>query len=291
VFAPDGSSMVLDVSSRYAPLHQYYDFDLPTVLGNAPFIDGTVIPITDDVRPLNFCHWLLDWIARLGFLGSRAHRQSTYVVTTPLIAAFQRDSLRMCGFDESRVIALEEFQAVRARELLVPGDLPDVPHPIHKAAPWTLSYLRSTIGLSSMREAGGGRRRGEKIYVSRADGGHRKVVNDVEFAAALARRGYRTITLSDLSLAEQVTAFAYASHIVSMHGAGLANLAFATPGTKAIEIFPESFGTPAFWVVAAGTEYLYATDIADRVMPGAAAPFADVAIDVARFLDACGELL
>ncbi len=291
VLASDKRTIVRDVSSHYSDLYQYYDMDAAGILDAAPFIDGTVIPISDDIRPLNFCHWLVDWLPRLAFLGARATLSSVYVVTTPLIAKFQRDSLRMCGFDESRVIALDEYQAVRARELLVPSDLRAIPHPIHKGAPWALSWLRSTVGLGSVMEVGDDLRRREKIYVSRSDASRRRIVNDAEFATALARLGYRRIELAGASLAEQVTAFAYASHIISLHGAGLSNLAFAAPGTQVIEIFPERYGILSFAVIAASVQCPYATYIADRTVAGENTQSDDVEVDVARFLSACGELL
>lgn len=291
VVASDGHSIVEDVSSRYAGLYQYYDFDAASLLKEAPFIDGIVVPIADDIRPLNFCHWLVDWLPRLGFLGPLAHDPNTYVVTTPLIAKYQRDSLRMCGFDESRVIALDNFRAVRARELLVPSDLKIIPHPIYKGAPWALSYLRSTVGLGSIMETGGGVRRHEKLYISRADASRRKIVNDEEFAAALLNFGYRAIELSHISLAEQVAHFAYASHVISLHGAGLSNLAFATPGTKVLEIFPQRYGTPAFAVIAGSVGCSYATYIADMTVDRAVAQFDDVKLDVSHFLEVCGHLI
>jgi capsular polysaccharide biosynthesis protein len=291
VLTSDGRTIVDDVSSRYGGLLQYYDMDMTSLLKAAPYIDGTVIPIADDIRPLNFCHWLVDWLPRLSFLGSRATTSSVYVVTTPLIAKFQRDSLRMCGFDESRVIALNEYQAVRARELLVPSDLRDIPHPIYKGAPWALSWLRSTVGLGSVMEADQDARRHEKLYVSRADAMRRRVANDAELAAALERFGYRRIELSGASLAEQATRFAYASHIVSLHGAGLSNLAFSMPGTRIIEIFPERYGTPAFYVIAASMECPYSTYIADQTVAGVNTQADDVVIDVGHFLRICGDAL
>jgi capsular polysaccharide biosynthesis protein len=291
IMAADGISIVQDVSSLYGGLYQYYDFDLSATIKEAPFIDGIVIPIADDIRPLNFCHWLVDWIPRLSFLGPLARNPSVFVVTTPLIAEYQRDSLRMCGFDESRVIALEDFRAIRAGELVVPNDLQVIPHPIYKGAPWALAYLRSSVGLASLVEASGDVRRREKIYVSRGDAMRRKIVNDAELATALASYGYRTIELSGMSLADQVASFAYASHVVSLHGAGLSNVAFALPGTKVLEIFPERYGTPAFAVIAASVGCSYATYIADSTVAAATTQSDDVEIDVVNFLEVCGHLI
>ncbi len=287
----DGRSIVEDVSSRYCGLYHYYDFDAATVLKEAPFIDGIVIPIADDIRPLNFCHWLVDWLPRLEFLGSRAYQPSVYVVTTPLIAEFQRDSLKMCGFDESRVIALDEYHAVRARELLIPGDLRQIPHPIFKGAPWAVSFLRSTVGMRSIMEVGETSRRREKLYISRADATRRRIVNDPELAAALAKFGYRVIELSSLSLAEQVSRFAYATHIIGLHGAGLSSLVFSAPGTQVIEIFPQRYGKLSFAVIAAAMECPYATYIADTTVAAANTQSDDVEVDVSRFLQSCGHLI
>jgi capsular polysaccharide biosynthesis protein len=289
--ARDGRTAVRDVSSFYSGLRGYYDFDMAAILDEAPFVDGTVVQIADDIRPLNFCHWLIDWLPRLEFLGPIAHRGSTYVATTPLIAEFQRESLRMCGFDDSRIIALDEYSAVRARDLLVPSDLRDIPHPIHKGAPWALSYLRSTVGLESATTAGLDLTQREKIHVSRADASRRRIANDAELSAALARFGYRTIQLSGLPLAEQAAWFAKASHVVGLHGAGLSNLAFVRPGTTVIEIFPRRYGLLSFAVLAASLECRYATYIADRTVPHEVSQFDDSEIDVERFLDACGHLI
>ena len=291
VLTSDGSSVVRDVSSRYDGLYQYYDFDLRPVLKEAPYIDGLVIPISDDIRPLNFCHWLVDGLPRLEFLGSIANKSSTYVVTTPLIAKYQRDSLRMCGFDESRVIALDDFTAIRARELLVPSGLRDIPHPIYKGAPWALSYVRSTVGLNSMMEVGEEVRQRERLYVSRNDAPNRRIVNDQELASALAKFGYRCITLSDRSLAEQAARFAYASHIISLHGAGLSNLVFSSPGTQVIEIYPQRYGILSFAVIAASLECPYATYIADNTVAAQVTQFDDAEVDVKKFLEVCGHLI
>ena len=45
--------------------------------------------------------------------------------------------------------------------------------------------------------------------------------------------------------------FAEASHIIAVHGAGLANLIFAPKGARVLEIFPENFTKSTFaWMAA-----------------------------------------
>lgn len=286
----DRRTIVADASSRYSRLLQYYDFSLDDVVTSARQIDGTAIVISDDIRPLNFSHWILDWLPRLAFLGIRARQPDTFVVTTPLVADFQRQSLEMCGFTSDRIIELEEFSAIRARQLLVPADIPTIPHPTFKAAPWAVSYLRDTLGLASFR-LHRGTEPPRKLYVSRADAGRRRVSNDADLSAMLASRGYTHITLSNLKLSEQIYLFSNATHIISLHGAGLSNLVFCGPGTRVIEVFPESYGTPAFYALAGALDLRYHTYVAKADAVNPVPQYHDALVDVAAFRDLAGHLL
>ena len=244
VVTGQGDTVVSDYSSRFAGLVHFYDADLRQMLADAHQVDGTLVIISDDVRPLNYAHWIADWLPRIAFLGERALRDDTYVLVPPLDSAYQWDTLRLCGFPPSRVIQLGRFQSVRARQLLVPSDLNAIPHPGHKAAPWLLNYLRATLGYGAFLAGLNGPQRRGKLYVSRNDSLGRRVVNEDALLAVLTRAGYRTICLADLSATQQIAAFATASHIVAPHGAGLANVVFANPATSLVELFPVTYGSP-----------------------------------------------
>jgi len=73
-----------------------------------------------------------------------------------------------------------------------------------------------------------------KILVSRDDAPARKISNAEEMFIAL--KGWESITLSAMTIQEQITAFAEASHVISPHGAGLLNTVFSQRGTRVIEI-------------------------------------------------------
>lgn len=286
----DGKTVVADATSRYAPLLHYVDFSLDEVVASARMLDGTAVVITDDIRPLNYSHWLLDWLPRLAFLGRQARLTNTFVVTTPLVTEFQRQSLEMCGFSPDRIIELADFSAIRARRLLVPADIRNIPHPCFKGAPWAISFLRDTLGLPSFvlhRSTEPAR----KLYVSRDDAARRKVLNDAEFSAMLSSQGYAHVTLSNMKLSEQIYVFANATHIISLHGAGLSNLAFCSPGTQVIELFPETYGTPAFYALADALNLSYYAYIAGTDTQHSVSQYHDVVVDVAAFRDACSSLL
>jgi capsular polysaccharide biosynthesis protein len=82
------------------------------------------------------------------------------------------------------------------------------------------------------------------IYISRADSAMRPMRNEDELIATLARFGVVSVTLGGRTLDEQIILFRNARLIIGPHGAGLANLVFATPGTVVYELFPSSYISP-----------------------------------------------
>lgn len=286
-----GDAVVRDYSSPYAGLVHHYDVDLQQMLADAYQVNGTAIVMADDVRPLNFSHWLVDWLPRLSVLGERARRDDTFVVVPPLNAAYQWDTLRLCGFDPGRVIELKAWHAVRARHLIVPSDLQAIPHPGHKAAPWLLHYLRSTLGYGAFLAGLNGPQRRTKLYLSRDTAVGRRIVNEDALTAVLLHAGYRKMDTSGMSIAQQIQVFATASHIVAPHGAGLANIVFGDAATTLIEMFPISYGTAAYYVLSAGLGMTYASYISGDVIPGSRTQLDDFAVDVADFVTRCGALL
>jgi hypothetical protein len=73
-----------------------------------------------------------------------------------------------------------------------------------------------------------------KIFISREDALLRKLTNAEELFMFL--KGWEIITLSKLSIKEQIKVFAEASHVMSTHGAGLTNLLWCQPDTRVYEI-------------------------------------------------------
>jgi len=291
VVSPNGDVVARDFSSRYAGLVHCYETPLRQVLADAVRIDGTAVVIADDVRPLNFCHWIVDWLPRLAFLAEQARRPDTFAVVPPLDADYQWQTLALCGFSRERVVQLDVMQGLRAKRLLVPSDLTVPPHPGHKAAAWVTDYLRGTLGYGAFLAGLDGPPRRRKLYVSRGDATGRRVLNEAELEAALALLGYEPVSLSGLPAPRQIALFAGASHIVALHGAGLANIVFADPAATLVEIFPASYGTAAYYVLAAGLGMTYASYISDRITPGLRPQLDDISVDVPDFLARCRHLL
>ena len=80
------------------------------------------------------------------------------------------------------------------------------------------------------------RRPGLRIYVSRRDAGSRRVVNEDALLEKLLPLNFIPITMSSLSVKEQISVFSQADIVVAPHGAALTYMTFMDPGATVIEL-------------------------------------------------------
>jgi Glycosyltransferase 61 len=114
----------------------------------------------------------------------------------------------------------------------------------------TADYIKRKIGIRESTAK-------EKLYVSRQHS-RRRLENPAQVEAMIADHGFREVFLEDLDFAEQVRLFANASAVISVHGAGMANLMFCNSGTKVIEITHSAFKRHFFdLAVALDLDYRY----------------------------------
>ena len=86
----------------------------------------------------------------------------------------------------------------------------------------------------------------EKIYITRKKAKYRKVENEQEVIDYLTPKGFSVIDFDDLSFWEQVALMKGVKEFVSIHGAGMANLVFASKQVKVIELIPEFYGRKTY---------------------------------------------
>ena len=100
----------------------------------------------------------------------------------------------------------------------------------------------------------------KKLYLSRSRAANRPLDREHDLEQALAGRGFEICFFETLPFAEQMAAIHHADIIVAPHGAGLANLIAARPGTAVVEILsPNWFNTCyAKMAVQMGLLYRYA---------------------------------
>lgn len=112
-------------------------------------------------------------------------------------------------------------------------------------SPYAYDYLNTHI-----RSAYSGRGGTPKRFYIVRKGVSRGAVNEAEVQEFFTRHGWALVDAAELSLQEQIDIFRNAEAICGLHGAGLVNLQWCRPGTHAIEIFPSTFLSGCYELLA-----------------------------------------
>jgi glycosyl transferase family 61 len=192
----------------------------------------------------NYYHFLHDVLPRLGVLEQAPEIAAPQRWYVPVQTPFQQQLLDLVGIPADARIDAAEHPHVRAQCLVVPG----VPAMIEKNPPWVVQFLRDRLLPHA-----GPIQPGPPIFVTRGpSANNRTVTNEAEVLTRLVARGFVALDPGRMSVVEQIRAFAAAPVIVAPHGAALANIAFASPGSAVIELFPAGCLLPDFWRMACG---------------------------------------
>ena len=243
IVLPTGA--VFDSRGRFVEMasHDYDFLDDPKrkrrgfVLKPHRFLPGVrrfpneVVALTASNQAFYF-HWIFDVLPRFWLAEQAGYGHGPFFVEAVL--PFQRETLWVLGVTGPRRIDPRETGAISASNLITP---------CHSVAPghifpdWAVRFLRDRL----LSEASEGRRSpAKRLYVSRANAGHRRVINEPEIVSFLAGYGFEAIRTEELAFCEQVSLFRDAEIVIAPHGGGLANLVFCTPGAKVIELFPSA---------------------------------------------------
>ena len=196
--------------------------------------DQPVLTMTASNQKLYF-HWLIDCLPRLLRLLKGLDPET--LIYADQSRPFQRESLALAGVPADRIIDASRIPILTARRLIVPC------HQFTRGSllpEWAVGVLRDLVAPARAALPAGARGHGSRLYISRGDAAHRRVLNEDELFALLSPHGFTLLQLSHLSLAEQIVAFADAEIVVAPNGGGLANLVFSRPGTRFIELLPRS---------------------------------------------------
>jgi Glycosyltransferase 61 len=148
-------------------------------------------------------------------------------------------------------------------------------------------YSNTTLrNLSSPAEQSGGKR----LFISRRDSAVRRLVNESDVIERLKEHGFEVCVLSGMSFDDQINLFANAEMVVSMHGAGLSNVAFMRKDTAVLEILSPDRLWPTYRGVAARSEVRYFPYVGDRAGV-VLSNDSDIHLDVAHFGNFVGAAL
>lgn len=225
----------------------------------------------------NYFHFVTDVLPRLGVLAACAGTAPADQFLVPYAAPFQRELLALAGVGPEQVLDSTCHRHVRADVLVVP----ELPGRDLQAPSWVVPWLRSTLLRGPVPSSGA------RLYVTRGRAQHtRRVNNEDDVLDLLTAQGYVPIDPGTLTVAEQIAAFAGAEAIVAPHGAALTNLAFASPGTRVVELFAPDYVNTCYFELASqvpGLTYRYLVGRStrprrERAMAGITS---DITVDVA----------
>jgi capsular polysaccharide biosynthesis protein len=96
-----------------------------------------------------------------------------------------------------------------------------------------------------------------KIFMSRTKADWRRLVNEEECWDVLRTRGFERVFMEDLDFDQQLALMRETAVLLSVHGSGMANMIFAPPGLRVIEIYDATFPNPQFYALAATLGHPY----------------------------------
>lgn len=242
------------------------DGSLPTVLG------GAMLLLTDYFPAANYCHWTYDWFPRLLIARAMGERID-YVCVRDFPAGPNRRQLELyCAEHKIEIINSKDPQWLTFdRVLTVDNALIAATHAAWQGCLRVVELIREAAGAALPQTPASGRR----LYISRDDASSRRVSNEDEVMAMLARFDFEKVVLTGMSIAEQAELFASADVCIGAHGAGLTNIVHMPAGSTVIELFHWQGGTSAYTVVARALDHRYfylacgvdAADIPDGNIP------------------------
>lgn len=185
----------------------------------------------------NYFHWLIESVPKLRLA------PAGLPILTPLSRPFHREALLRAGVAENNWIELKKDSHFQLYQLhaLPPVQLERV----------DINYLNALFSPKMTSPPT------RKIYISRRDSWRRRARNEDELIAILEKNGFEIHSLNGLSISEQAQLFSEASHLITPHGAALANLVFCQKSTNILELFASNYLYPHYEKIAKKCDLSY----------------------------------
>jgi tetratricopeptide (TPR) repeat protein/capsular polysaccharide biosynthesis protein len=206
-------------------------------------IEGSVAVLSGLSGNVYF-HWMVDVLPRIELLrrSGRDLAEIDWFLVNSCQHEFQRETLKILGIPEEKVLESDRLPHIQATELIVPSFAGYLGWP----SGWAIDFLRREF----LKEIIPGSSYPKRIYISRSKARYRRVLNEEDVVEVLERSGFVSILPESMSLAEQIAHFYHAEVIVAAHGSGLTNTIFSRHGTKVIELVSPHYISHYYWGIS-----------------------------------------
>jgi hypothetical protein len=235
---------------------------LERVMGWGMALDDMLLPTKElaDEREVLVCpdtgfyHWLLENLPNICW--ALATYPDLVLLLPSNAPPYMLETTRMLLrelYSEERVVHVSS--PVRAKRALVPEIYADGGY-VHPA---DIAILREKLMPKRRQPTTSKTDTHGRLYISRTKSPKRRLVGEEALERALLLKGFTIIASETLPFADQLGLFSAADLIVGPHGAGLANLVWADPGTNVVELFPATYFNDCYASLSmmAGLSYGY----------------------------------
>lgn len=190
----------------------------------------------------NYYHWTMETLSRVLLIHEYPALKEYKLLIKRGGSPFMKDSLQfLFDYKEEQIISKSLVSKIKTQSTLVIS----FPHIRDENTQWTNVYYPTIIrklnhwAHQKLREKkiplGN---TSKNILISRKNAVERRIINEDEFVEQLATYGFQKVCLEELTYKEQVVLFYQAEKIISVHGAGLANLIYGN-NLQVVELFPK----------------------------------------------------
>lgn len=182
----------------------------------------------------NYAHFLMDIISAALIPPFHFAYDKTTPVLPAIRSSYQEQYLNIFSELLDKAIFLKEESKVFCRSLKISTfsfmDAHHFPHSFHYKV---INGIKNRVLARSVENANS---YPKKIYISRMDSRIRPLENEKEIQNLVSKHNFACVSLSQMSVVEQIELFSNATHIVAPHGAGNTNILFCAPGAKFLEL-------------------------------------------------------
>jgi len=206
------------------------------------FIHGNVAVISTSGYN-NFHHWNYDCIPRIFLLKQAGLYESIdFFILAHSGLSFQVEALDLLGLPKEKIINPEENKIFfyQAEVLYVPS----LPAILGTIAPWVVDFLQNLYNPFQQSIDGP-----KRIYLSRKKVISRHIANNDQFLKLLRKFGFEEIFPENYSVSNLAMMLKNAFCVISVHGSGLSNLCFVSPGTIVIDILAPYHQDGYYWMI------------------------------------------
>lgn len=218
----------------------------------------------------NFGHWLIDQAMVLSYLRR--------------IGALRTNRIVVANFSGSRLreIMLQTIDAILPGAIVLEHPASEVWHfrsldycmpvriPPSVTVPAALDHLRHDILAAPAPDIP----RPRRIYVVRNVGNRRRLVNEPEIMALVARHGFEPVSPENLSITEQAALFSNAEAVFGVKGSAMTNILFASQNCSLMVMSPPRYIDQFFYDIASIRGVAY-SEVFGEALTVAKDPFAD----------------